>query len=74
MFIDETKFTEGQIKLDADKNPRTIDAIAAAGPLKGMVQPGIYQIEGNEMRMVFSTPGADRHTWRNGEEEEGQEN
>jgi uncharacterized protein (TIGR03067 family) len=62
VFIDEAKFADGQIKLDASKKPRAIDAIAAGGPLKGQVQPGIYQVSADEIRVVFSTPGSDRPT------------
>jgi uncharacterized protein (TIGR03067 family) len=60
VFLDDTKYTEGHIKLDAGKKPRTIDALPADGPNKGMVQPGIYALEGDEMRVLFSRPGTER--------------
>ena len=62
VFIDGEKLADGQIKLDASKQPRGIDAIAATGPLKGQVQPGIYQVASDEIRVVFSTPGSARPT------------
>jgi uncharacterized protein (TIGR03067 family) len=62
VFLDEKKITEGELKLDASKKPRTIDALPADGPFKGMVQPGIYKIEGYEMWVLFSKPGVDRPT------------
>jgi uncharacterized protein (TIGR03067 family) len=60
VYISEMKYTEGHIKLDAAKQPRAIDAIPADGPFKGAAQPGIYQFEGDEMRVLFSKPGAER--------------
>jgi uncharacterized protein (TIGR03067 family) len=62
VFLDDAKAAEGQIKLDASKKPRTIDAVAAGGPLKGMVQQGIYALEGDELRVLFSKPGEARPT------------
>jgi uncharacterized protein (TIGR03067 family) len=60
VFLDEMKYTEGQLKLDASKKPRAIDATPADGPFKGKMQPGIYAFEGDEMRVLFSEPGAER--------------
>ena len=62
VFLDEQKYTEGVVKLDAAKKPKTMDAHPADGPFKGMVQPGIYAFEGDDMRVVFTKPGADRPT------------
>lgn len=62
VYIDEMKFIDGQLKLDATKTPRTIDAVANAGPFKGMAQPGIYTITGDEMRLVFTKPNDPRPT------------
>ncbi len=62
VFLEDKKFVEGTLKLDPAKKPKAIAAIAADGAFKGMVQPGIYQIDANAMRVVFSKPGAERPT------------
>ncbi len=50
----------GKLVLDADKKPKTIDAIFGEGPAKGLVQQGIYQLKDDEIFINFGLPGKDR--------------
>jgi uncharacterized protein (TIGR03067 family) len=59
---DKNVISGGRLKLDATKNPRTVDATITEGPFKGLVQKGIYEITGDKMTAVFAKPGKDRPT------------
>jgi uncharacterized protein (TIGR03067 family) len=48
---------EGTYKLDPAKKPKTIDATRSDGPDKGKVLLGIYQVEGDQLKMCFGAPG-----------------
>lgn len=52
--------TKGTLKLDPTQKPKTIDAMPADGPGKGMIQPGIYEFTKDGMRIVFAEPGQSR--------------
>jgi uncharacterized protein (TIGR03067 family) len=52
----------GTQKLDATQQPKTIDIVNADGPQKGQPCFGIYELEGNEFRVVFASPGGARPT------------
>jgi len=62
VYFDDKKLTAGAIKLDAAKKPKEIDAEQGEGPFKGMVQKGLYEFKGTEMRVIFAEPGKDRPT------------
>ena len=62
VYFDEKPYTTGTIKLDAGKSPKHIDAIAADGPTKDKVMPGIYQIAGDTMKVCFGEPSKERPT------------
>lgn len=51
---------QGTLKLAGDKGPREIDAELKMDPFKGMVQKGLYEIKGDEMRVIFAEPGKAR--------------
>jgi len=52
----------GKQKLDPTKAPKAIDIMDATGPNKGKVCPGIYEIQGDVLRVVFAQPGQPRPT------------
>jgi uncharacterized protein (TIGR03067 family) len=43
-------------KIDATKHPKTIDIEVAAGAYKGMVYLGIYELDGDTLRICFALP------------------
>jgi len=45
---------------DASKSPKTIDYVNLHGPNKGAIQLGIYEFEGNLLRVCIAAPGAAR--------------
>lgn len=42
-----------EIKLDPTKTPRTIDYTALDGPMKGKTNYGIYELNGNELKLCM---------------------
>jgi uncharacterized protein (TIGR03067 family) len=51
-----------QYKLDAGKNPKTIDIIPGAGPDKGKTVPAIYKLEDDTLSICEGEVGKDRPT------------
>jgi uncharacterized protein (TIGR03067 family) len=52
---------KGTIRLDATKKPRAIDARPAGdGEAKSLL--GIYEFDGNKLKLCFARPGAERPT------------
>jgi len=60
VFFDEMKITDGTLKVDGSKKPKTIDAMPSEGEHKGKLQPGIYEMDADELRVVFTEPGKER--------------
>jgi len=48
---------EGTLELDASVVPRQIDMKFAAGPEKGNMNPGIYEVQGNTLKLCLATRG-----------------
>jgi len=46
-------------KIDATKNPKTIDIEVTAGQYKGVVYQGIYELDGDTLRICFAMPDRD---------------
>jgi uncharacterized protein (TIGR03067 family) len=42
--------------IDATKNPRSIDIEVTAGPHKGVIYRGIYELDGDTLRICFALP------------------
>jgi RNA polymerase sigma factor (sigma-70 family) len=47
---------EWTIKLDPSKKPKAVDATVLTGRLKGKTRLGIYQIEGDELKLCLARP------------------
>lgn len=43
-------------KIDATKKPKAFDVEITAGPYKGMVYRGIYELDGDTLRICFAMP------------------
>jgi uncharacterized protein (TIGR03067 family) len=62
---------KGTIKLDATKKPRAIDAVpaGASGEAKSLL--GIYEFDGNKLKLCFARPGKARPTEFTSKEDSG---
>ena len=52
----------GTQKLDPSKSPKTIDVTMTDGPSKGMVMLGIYEFDGDTLKVCFDPQGKKRPT------------
>lgn len=52
----------GTQKLDPSKSPKTIDMTMTEGPSKGTVMLGIYEIDGDTLKVCFDPQGNKRPT------------
>jgi uncharacterized protein (TIGR03067 family) len=52
----------GTQKLDPSKSPKAIDVTMAEGPKKGAVMLGIYEIDGDTLKVCFDPQGKKRPT------------
>lgn len=52
----------GTFKLDPTKKPKTIDVHVETGPAKGMTRVGIYELDGDTMKICVAQPEAPRPT------------
>jgi uncharacterized protein (TIGR03067 family) len=52
----------GTQKLDPSKSPKTIDVTMTEGPNKGAVMLGIYEFEGDTLKVCFDPEGKKRPT------------
>jgi uncharacterized protein (TIGR03067 family) len=53
---------EGTHKLDPSKKPKTIDAVRTAGPDKGQMLLGIYELSDDTFKICVAAAGKDRPT------------
>ena len=59
-YFNDQLLTSGNIRVDATKSPKTIDALPKDGPYAGKVQMAIFQWEGDVMWANFAKPGDTR--------------
>ena len=52
----------GTQKLDPSKSPKTIDVTMTEGPSKGAVMLGIYEFDGDTLKVCFDAEGKKRPT------------
>ncbi len=60
IFLFDKTLDKGTFKIDATKKPKTIDAVPASGPGKGKPLLGIYEFEGDNLKISFASPRKDR--------------
>ncbi len=54
------KTEKGRVRINAGKEPHTMDIIAAEGPDKGKPQLAIYKLEGDRLTVCYARIGKDR--------------
>jgi uncharacterized protein (TIGR03067 family) len=62
---------KGTIKLDATKKPRAIDALPDGAAGKGKPILGIYEFDGEKLKLCFAPPGMPRPTEFQSKEDSG---
>ena len=58
----DTVILGGTLKLDPSKSPKAIDVTMVEGPNKGTVMLGIYEIDGDTLKVCFDPQGKKRPT------------
>lgn len=53
---------KGNFKIDPTKKPKQSEATYTEGELKGKTVLGIYEVDGENMRICYALPGKDRPT------------
>jgi uncharacterized protein (TIGR03067 family) len=53
---------EGKIKIDRNSTPKTLDLIFTEGPEKGRTSTGIYELDGDNLKICLSLAGSTRPT------------
>jgi uncharacterized protein (TIGR03067 family) len=61
---------KAKFKADPDKKPKAYDLTAEEGPHKGETIKGIYEVNGDELRVCHGKPGDERPAEFSGKEED----
>lgn len=48
---------EGTLKIDPSKKPKTMDVVITGGQEKGKTQLGVYELEGDTLKVTVNMPG-----------------
>lgn len=62
VYFDDDKLGTGTFRMDAIKEPRTIDFTHGDGVDKGKVESGIYRFKGDDFEIVYAGLGQPRPT------------
>ncbi len=62
LYRDGEVFRRGIVTLDPAKSPKRINTWDLGGPYEDQTVPGIYEIDGDTLKICFSRPGIERPT------------
>jgi uncharacterized protein (TIGR03067 family) len=60
--IDDRLVEETSFKLDPTKNPKWFDTVSTTGSNKGKIAEGIYELDGDNLKICIGPPGQKRPT------------